>query len=135
MRSVPSLLTLCLKELKKELVRGNDLVSVVCELLAELIDRFVMQLPPLALHKIHNQFRPFEDQKEHKLSDYRTRKKRKRRRSHQLTGSKYIGRLICKNTILKHLGYEGHTNLPTSDLSRPSYHCDSVNNLVTTQDI
>ncbi|KAJ7972552.1 Leucine-rich repeat, ribonuclease inhibitor subtype [Quillaja saponaria] len=170
MALVPSLLTLCMKALKKELVRGDDFVSVVSELPSELLDTLYMHLPPLALHKLQKQL-PFDDQKEHDLGDDGIRKKRKCGSNRYLdiawkmlfklrwpalfnhiqpidwqqiywethlqncldeaaetavlpSFNGCIGEIQISDTILKHVGYEEQTNLPTSDHLKLSYHCE-----------
>ncbi|KAM3683473.1 hypothetical protein ACJW31_12G150000 [Castanea mollissima] len=66
MREVPSLISLCIHSLKKELIHGDDLVPVVFELSHELFDALVL--------------RPFEDRNYQEFTDDCFRNGRKRGR-------------------------------------------------------
>ncbi|KAM3731269.1 hypothetical protein ACB098_12G150000 [Castanea mollissima] len=66
MREVPSLISLCIHSLKKELIHGDDLVPVVFELPQELFDALVL--------------RPFEDRNYQEFTDDCFRNGRKRGR-------------------------------------------------------
>lgn len=84
MREVPSLIYLCIEELKEELIHGDDdaVPAVVYELPCELFDTLVSRLPPLALQKLQTQM-PFEDRNEsndHEFADDYFRNGRKRGR-------------------------------------------------------
>ncbi|KAM6592060.1 hypothetical protein CsatA_014665 [Cannabis sativa] len=52
MGKAPSLTSLCLEEVKNELLREDDLVPVICKLPTDLFDRLLLQLPPLPLLKL-----------------------------------------------------------------------------------
>ncbi|PON51406.1 LRR domain containing protein [Parasponia andersonii] len=52
MEKAPSLTSLCMEAVKDELLRGDDLLPVICELPSHLFDILLLQLPPLALQKL-----------------------------------------------------------------------------------
>ncbi|KAM3683472.1 hypothetical protein ACJW31_12G150000 [Castanea mollissima] len=79
MREVPSLISLCIHSLKKELIHGDDLVPVVFELSHELFDALVLRLPPLTLQNLQTQA-PFEDRNYQEFTDDCFRNGRKRGR-------------------------------------------------------
>ncbi|KAM3731268.1 hypothetical protein ACB098_12G150000 [Castanea mollissima] len=79
MREVPSLISLCIHSLKKELIHGDDLVPVVFELPQELFDALVLRLPPLTLQNLQTQA-PFEDRNYQEFTDDCFRNGRKRGR-------------------------------------------------------
>lgn len=58
MAEVPSLMSLCMKKVGKDILRddfGNDLSSAIYELPSDLFDGLLMHLPPLALQKLQEE--------------------------------------------------------------------------------
>lgn len=92
MREVPSLISLCIHSLKKELIHGDDLVPVVFELPHELSDTLVLSLPPLALQNVQTQT-PFEDRNYQEFTDDCFRNGRKRGRHWKFNTA---WRALCK---------------------------------------
>lgn len=66
MGKVQSLVSLCIEELERELVNGDDILPDMYELPPELFDCLMTRLPPLALQKFQNEM-PFKD-----LDDYQS---------------------------------------------------------------
>ncbi|KAL5792641.1 hypothetical protein ACOSP7_001235 [Xanthoceras sorbifolium] len=60
MAKVPSLVSLAVEALKRQLARGDDLIPDTYELPTELFDVLVTSLPPLALHKLQTEM-PFNE--------------------------------------------------------------------------
>ncbi|KAG2712084.1 hypothetical protein I3760_04G108300 [Carya illinoinensis] len=80
MRKVPSLISLCMESIKKELIHGDDdLVTVVYELPSDLFETLVSRLPPLTLQKLQTEM-PFDDRNDHEFTDDCFRNGRKRGR-------------------------------------------------------
>ncbi|KAF5458282.1 hypothetical protein F2P56_022319 [Juglans regia] len=80
MREVPSLISLCMESIKKELIHGDDdLVPAVYELPYDLFDTLVSRLPPLTLQKLQTEM-PFDDRNDHEFTDDHFRNGRKRGR-------------------------------------------------------
>ncbi|KAF7804571.1 protein NLRC3 [Senna tora] len=77
MVEVPSLISLCMEALKKQIILGDDILPPVYLLPFDLLDTLIMGLPPLALWKLQNEL-PFTDQHEERYSINHLRNKRKR---------------------------------------------------------
>ncbi|XAR61011.1 hypothetical protein NMG60_11034583 [Bertholletia excelsa] len=76
MGDVPSLITLCVKAIKKEILCGEDISPDLYELPSHLFDCLLTHLPPLALQKLQEQI-PFEYSEE-TSNDCCDQRKRKR---------------------------------------------------------
>ncbi|KDP26432.1 hypothetical protein JCGZ_17590 [Jatropha curcas] len=80
MAKVPSLISLVMEAIKRELLRGDDILPDVYELPSHLFDVLVTMLPPLALHKLQAQM-PYENWNDYECSDGCSKIGRKRGRS------------------------------------------------------
>ncbi|KAF3436035.1 hypothetical protein FNV43_RR23127 [Rhamnella rubrinervis] len=79
MAKAPSLISLCVEAVKKELLCGDDLLPVIYELPFDLFDMIVARAPPLALQKLQIAM-PFMDRNDHEYADDYGRNGRKRGR-------------------------------------------------------
>ncbi|XP_057965670.1 uncharacterized protein LOC131156192 isoform X2 [Malania oleifera] len=75
----PSLLSLCMEAVTKEILSGDDAFPEIYDLPSELFDCLLMHSPPLALQKLQEQLR-FEDLSDHEYTDDYSSVGRKRRR-------------------------------------------------------
>uniref|UniRef100_A0A2P2LWL6 Uncharacterized protein MANES_12G040800 n=1 Tax=Rhizophora mucronata TaxID=61149 RepID=A0A2P2LWL6_RHIMU len=80
MAKSPSLISLCMEAIKRQLVRGDELIPDIYGLPSDLFDALLTKLPPLALHKLQAEM-PFKNWNVYDSNDDCLEHGRKRGRS------------------------------------------------------